>query len=140
MHGHASIRGGLPTARIDGTHATRKIAPANRDKTGLAAETVARDPGNSSVLGRICVRRRQTQTCWCRILPNDRCVPIESVTAIAAYGPPESRRAAFRRECSFRSACKESLRAGARTQPPALLPAGEKGRAVARVFDDRDCP
>src|ERR1700722_10236774 len=95
MHGHASIRGGPPTARIDGTHRTRKIAPANRDKTGLAAETVARAPGNSSVLGRICVRRPQTQTCWCRILPNDRCVPIGSVTAIAACGPPERHRDAY---------------------------------------------
>src|SRR6266478_6233917 len=48
--------------------------------------------------------------------------------------------AAFRSECSFRSAGKELPRAGARTQSRALLPADEKGRAAARVFDDRDCP
>jgi hypothetical protein len=27
-----------------------------------------------------------------------------------------------------------------RTPSPVLLPADEKGRAAARVFDDRDCP
>src|SRR5580692_8692121 len=140
MHGHASIREGLPTVRIDDTCRIRKSAAADRDKTGSAAETIARDPGNSSVSARICVRRPRTHTCWRRIFANDRYVPIGSATAVAAYGPHGSRHVAFRRECSFRSAGKELPRVGARTPSPALLLADEKGRAAARAFDDRDCP
>src|SRR5450631_107708 len=140
MHGHASVRGGPLTARIDDRRRTRRIALADRDKTGPAAETVARDPGNSSVSARICVRRPRTQTCWRRIFPSDRCVPTGSATAIAAYGPHGSHHVAFHSECSSRSAGKELPRAGARTLSPALLPVDEKGRAAARVLDDRDCP